>query len=152
MAAEPQQELTQLLQRIPLFAGLAMQECRQVLAFCKRARYPSGKAIYAAGTPGKEMLVILKGKVTIQLPGGPTVAELEAIDTVGEVEICTGEPRIARVAAEGEVSGLTIGRIELESLIAQHHEVGVKILKNIIHSLSSKLATTNKLVSQRRPE
>ena len=151
MAAEQQQELTELLERIPIFAGLAMQECRQVLALCKRARYPSGKAIYAVGTPGKEMLVILKGKVAIQMPGGETVAQLEAIDTVGDMEICSAQPRVARVVAEGEVSGLTIGRPELESLIAHHHEIGVKILKNMIEALALKLSAANKLISEKRP-
>ncbi len=143
MAGDQQQELTDLIQRIPIFEGLSVQECRQVLVLCSQARYPSGKTIYAAGTPGREMLVILKGTVAIQTSNGTTVAELQAVDTVGEMEICTAQPRAARVVAEGEVSGLTIGQQELDSLITHNHDVGVKILKNIIGSLAHKLTAAN---------
>ena len=147
-----QQGLTELLSRIPLFEGLTRDECRQVLAMCKQAKVPSGKAIYAAGTPGKEMLVILKGEVAIQIPGGGTVAELQAIDTVGEMEICSAQPRVAQELASGEVSGLTLGRVELESLFSHEPQLGIKILKNIAESLSKKLAFANQQMSQNKQD
>ena len=147
-----QQGMTELLSRIPLFEGLTRDECRQVLAMCKQAKFPAGKAIYAAGTPGKELLVILKGEVTIQVPGGGTVAELQAIDTVGEMEICSAQPRVARVVASGQVSGLTLGRAELESLFSHKPQLGIKILKNIVESLSRKLALSNQQASQKKQD
>ena len=143
MSEEARQGLTDLLARIPIFEGLTLEECQELISICKKASYSDGKTIYEAGTLGLQLLILLKGTVSIQMPDGPEVATVESIDTVGDMEIASGHPRVARVVTSGDVSGLTIERVELEGLVRSQPQLGVKIYRNIIETLARKLIAAN---------
>ena len=143
MVEEASQDLTELLARIPLFENLAVDECRRVLAICGKTKVPSGKTIYAIGALGNELLILLTGSVSIQMSDGTEVAQVAAVDTVGEMEICSAQTRAARVIASEACSGLTLGRNELEDLTNHDPHLGVKILKNIVDGIARKLIATN---------
>ncbi|MDP6776904.1 MAG: cyclic nucleotide-binding domain-containing protein [Candidatus Latescibacteria bacterium] len=138
------QGVADILSRIPIFRHLTLEECRRILTTCKRSSFPADKTIYATGAPSKEMLILLNGTVSIQTSGGVELTKLHAPDTVGEMEILSAQPRVARVVAEGEVSGLTMTRVDLEELFKVEPQMGIKLLKNIVESLSKKLADSNR--------
>ncbi|MBB27760.1 MAG: hypothetical protein CME25_02540 [Gemmatimonadetes bacterium] len=71
------------------------------------------------------------------------VARVEAVDTIGVMEIFTLFPRVAKVVANTDVSGLAIAKNMLEGLIGGDPHLGIQILKNIIDSPGRKLANTN---------
>ena len=77
------------------------------------------------------------------MPEGLEVAQVEAVDAVGEMEIFTLFPRVAKVVASKDVSGLAIAKNMLEGLIGGDPHLGIHILKNIIDSLGRKLANAN---------
>ena len=89
------QDHIDLLGRIPIFDGLSIDECRRVMSIGEPVKYPTGSTIYQTNSPGSQMLVILLGKVSIQTPEGLEVAQVEAVDTVGEMEIFTLFPPAA---------------------------------------------------------
>ena len=148
MSEKPAQDLTEILARIPIFANLAVDEVRKVLAICERASFPKGKTIYAAGTPGNELLILLKGTVSIQLPDGSEITKVVPIDTVGEMEIASSHSRIARAVAEEEVSGLTMGQSELEGMVNVEPLVVIQVLRNIITILATKIKAMNEQLSE----
>ena len=137
------QDLIMLLERIPLFDGLSIEECKNVMSIGEPVKIPSGKTIYPAQTPGSQMLILLLGKVSIQTSEGREITQVEAIDTVGEMEIFTATPRVAKVVAASDISGLVIAKNELEGLIGSNPSLGIQVLKNIIDSLGRKLASAN---------
>jgi CRP-like cAMP-binding protein len=144
--AEEKQNLLDLLIRIPLFDGFVPTECQKLLQICKRASFEEGKTIYPAGTP--QLMVLLKGTLRIELGDGSEVAVLEPLETVGEMEVLTGAPRVASVVAVTEVSGLLMSRPNQESLIEREPFVGIKLLRNLVGSLSHKLVVANEKVHE----
>ena len=62
---DKRQNLISLLVKIPLFSGLGPDQCRQVLKISKQKSFEPDEKIYAAGTPGDEMFILLQGRVKI---------------------------------------------------------------------------------------
>lgn len=143
------QNLVDALIRIPLFNGLTPTDCKPVLGLCKSASYEEGAKIYEAGSPGTEMLILLKGSVHVVLPDGTEVATVSAIDTVGEMEIVGGLQRTADIVAAEEVSGMTIGRGVLEGLFQNEPFLGIALLRNIVENIANKLTETDKELAAR---
>ena len=85
------------------------------------------------------------------MPDGSKITQIEPVDTVGEMEIVNGLPRVARVVALTDASGLAIGGTQLEGLIGGEPALGIKILKNIIGNLAQKLTATNQQLMDKGP-
>ena len=146
---EKRQNLIGLLVKIPLFHGLGPDQCLHVLKVSHQKSFASGEKIYAAGTPGDELFILLKGRVRILVTDDREVARLEAIDTVGEMEVIGSSPRVADVVADGEVSGLTLSEGVLNNLFQREPSLGVQLLRNIVDNLSKKLAATDQTLAAR---
>ena len=146
---EKRQNLVGLLVKIPLFHGLGPDQCLQVLKISHQKSFKPGEKIYAAGTPGDEMLILLQGRVKILVRDNREVAQVEAIDTVGEMEIIGANLRVADVVADGEVSGLTVGEGVLDDLFHREPTLGIQLLRNIVSNLSGKLAATDQTLAAR---
>ena len=149
MAEEPRQNLTNLLVKIPLFRGLGPNQCREILQVSHQRSFAQGDIIYRAGSTGDEMLILLKGRVRILVGEGKEVASVEAIDTVGEMEIMGSSPRVADVVAGNEVSGLTLGKGALMTLFESDAAMGIQLLRNIVENLAGKLAVADQELAAR---
>ena len=131
----PRENFLSLLVKIPLFQGLGLSECRKILQIAHQKSYQPGEKIYAAGTTGDEMLVILKGRVKILISGDKEV--------VGSIH------RVADVVADDEVSGLGLGKRALNALFESNDTIGVQMLRNIVDNLARKLAVADKELAVR---
>ena len=143
------QNFMSLLVKIPLFRGLGPRECGEILQISQQKSYKPGEKIFVAGTAGDEMLVLLKGRVKILISGGKEMARLEAIDTVGEMEVFGSSPRVADVVAEDEVSGLTMDSRALSTLFKRDAPIGIQMLLNIVDNLAGKLAAADQELAAR---
>ena len=149
MAQEIRQNITALLAKIPLFHGLSPNQCREILQVSHQKSFQPGEKIYGAGTAGDEMLLLLKGRVKILISDGKEVARVEAIDTVGEMEVVGSSLRVADVVADGEVSGLTIRRRALDYLFESNASIAIQLLRNVVDSLARKLGTADQVLAGR---
>lgn len=143
MVPEGSQRLIDLLVRIPIFERLVPVECKKLLAICKQVTYPEDALIFEVGDPGGKLVIMLRGMVSVQQANGKELARLEAVDTLGEMEIVSAQPRYAQVRVLSDVSGMVITRNDLEDLFEQDPVLGVKILKNVVNSLADKLVAAN---------
>lgn len=146
---EKRQNLIGLLVKIPLFRGLGPDQCLQILKVSHHKSFAPGEKIYAAGTPGDELFILLQGRVRILVTDDREVARVEAIDTVGEMEVIGSGPRVADVVADGEVAGLTLSESVLNNLFQRDPVLGVQLLRNIVNNLAEKLATTDQALAAR---
>jgi CRP-like cAMP-binding protein len=137
--------LTDLLVRIPLFDSLVPDECRRVLASCKQVSFSKDDVIFEVGDPGTRLIILLQGSVSVQSANGREIGRHEPIDTIGEMEIASTQPRHARAVALTDISGMMIFQNDLESLFEKDTGLGVKIFRNIVNSLAEKLAANIKL-------
>ena len=146
---EAKGNLAGTLIRIPLFKDFTPSECKPLLGLFKPAKYGEGTTIYQAGTHGNEMLILLKGTVSVRIADGTEVATVSAIDTVGEMEIVGSLQRTADIVAQTAISGMTISKGVLEALFQTEPFLGIKLLRNIVENVAHKLSATDKALAAR---
>jgi CRP/FNR family transcriptional regulator, cyclic AMP receptor protein len=85
--------------------GLTTKELMALAAFSRELSFAGGSHIFQEGDPGREMYVVLEGKVRIskQIPGAgeEALAILERGDFFGEMALIDGQPRSADARAHG---------------------------------------------------
>jgi hypothetical protein len=123
------------LRRVPLFAGLAPIDVKQVAAIAGEQVYADGEVLTKQGEPGDEMYVIVAGEVRVLImqSDGVTVeaARRTEGEYVGEMAILTQEPRIATVIAFGTVRVLTIGKEAFERILLERPETGLAVIREL---------------------
>ena len=101
-----------LLKRIPLFAGCSRAELEAVSRVADELRIPAGRVLMRQGSPGRELVVLVEGEVTVERDGA-TIAVRRDGDYVGELALVTGRPRTATVTAATDLRALVLDRTEL---------------------------------------
>ena len=119
------------LRRVPLFAELSPADLKQVAAIASEQLYPDGEMFAHEAEPGEEMFIIVSGEVRV-LAGGGAARELARRmpgEYVGEMSIISREPRMASLAASGDVRLLSIQQKHFEGILRERPETGLAILR-----------------------
>ena len=87
-----------LTRRVELFHGLKPEFVATIFASGATKEVEAGATIFKKGAPGKEIFVILSGKVQIS-DGGRALASLNAGDLFGEMGLLSDAPRSATAKA-----------------------------------------------------
>lgn len=120
------------LPAIPLFSTLTHEELKAILNSSMEVRsFAPGEVIVAEGAPGDSMFALVEGKAGVfRAHGRPEqrrVAEVDTGDIFGEAAMVSGGPRLATVAADGDVVALEFSREAMRRVIAAHPNVGRKL-------------------------
>jgi CRP/FNR family transcriptional regulator, cyclic AMP receptor protein len=89
----------ELLQRVPLFAGLARDQLEQIAQIAEEMDAPAGTELTHEGRHEGYFFVIVSGTVRVER-GGQTVNTLHDGDFLGEISLLDGGPRTATTTAE----------------------------------------------------
>jgi CRP-like cAMP-binding protein len=120
----------QHLLEIPLFALCWRKEVAHIGRLATRTSFPAGRVLAEQGQPGRELVVIVEGTVTVDVDG-ISVATLGPGDFFGEIALLHPGPRTATVIAETDVEAYVIGRGEFHGLIHEYPGVAVKMLAGV---------------------
>src|SRR5215469_4944991 len=97
MTGSTYQERRQIFERNFLLGKLSPSEIDALLTYSRVERYPAGEEIFAKGSPGNSMMLVLRGSVrssSISLAGKEIVLNIiNAGDIVGEVAMLDGGER-----------------------------------------------------------
>ena len=120
------------LRRVPLFAGLAPGDLKQVAAIAREQLFADGAILSRQGETGEEMFIIVSGEVRV-VSSGEGGVEREIVrrrpgEYVGEMSIISREPRIASLLAAGEVRTLCIGRSDFEEILRLRPETSLAVM------------------------
>ena len=100
-------------------------------------KYAADEIFFHFGDPGKEMYIILKGRVGVYInsfDGFQTkVAELKTGDFFGEMSLLEGLPRSATISSLEETIVLVINDTNFEQVIAQQPSLALRIMKGMSH-------------------
>lgn len=135
--------------KIPVFKGFESEEAQQLLRVCQMKSIPAGTKIYSQGEPSLDMLILLRGQLSVQGPGGLEYARLGPGSPAGEMGMLTYEPRSADVIATNDSTALFLRRNALE---AGTGKLLAKIQQNVITILCDRLADTSDQLQQRTRE
>jgi len=128
------------LEKVELFNGLSREDMLKIFAKGMTMRCARDEVIFYKDTVGSQMYVVLGGKVGI-FDGDLCMATLGTGDMFGEMALVNKEPRSATVRALEESRLFVLSESTFERLLTKR--AAIRILLNIIHTLSRRLKQSN---------
>ncbi len=102
--------------------------------------FRDGEIIIKEGETGKDMFIIVKGKVSIAKESEgvkTTLATLTEGDIFGEMALVDSQPRSATVIAVGDVRARVLDRDSFRSLIAINPKIAMLVFDKLCQRLRS---------------
>jgi len=135
------------LSRIHLFEGIAERGLEMLAALAREESHRVGDVIFAEGSSGGALYLILEGKVRISRQvsgmGEEALAVLGAGEAFGEMSLVDDSPRSADARVHERCRLLVVEKDALEDLLFLHKDLGYEILWNFVRILSERLRETN---------
>lgn len=143
MPVESRKALIQAIRKIPIFKGLSPTQVRSLLNLCLPKTFKPGEIVCPGNTPSEEMFILLSGELAVVTADGLRVANIEPVTTVGEMGLITRQPRSATVETSQLSHVLIIRRTIFEQMLREDPELQIKVYRNIIEILSTKIIKDN---------
>jgi HEAT repeat protein len=118
--------------RVPLFQNLSPSDIKQVAAIAEEESFSDGDILVQQGELGDVMFIIVSGEVrviTTQDQKEVELARRKSGEYVGEMALISKEPRIATVAAVGNVHALCIDQKSFESLLRDRPDASLAVIQ-----------------------
>src|SRR5215471_9184292 len=125
--------------QVSLFADLADEDIRQLMAIAKRRTFRPGEVIFHRDDVGQVLYVIKEGKVNICLisPEGQEISlvVLGKGDCFGELAILDGLPRSADAIALERVECYTLQRSDFHNAIMKSPKIAIRVMEVLCERL-----------------
>jgi CRP-like cAMP-binding protein len=122
-----------VLERSPLFRGLAPPVVERIVALATQRQYRGGEIVFSQGDPGDALYAVVAGRVRISAgtADGREVSFniMEPGDAFGEIALLDGGPRTASATATEATDLVAIRRDHLFSLVEREPKVALELLK-----------------------
>ena len=125
---------TNVLQTVPLFAGLSRRHVGKIAKAGRIVRFHHGTEIVRAGEAGDVLYVVLDGEASVRKPR----ARMLTVDTgsfFGELSLLDGGPRTATVVAQGDVVCFALRRAAFAKVLRTEPAIGIAILAELASRL-----------------
>jgi CRP-like cAMP-binding protein len=136
-----------------VFKGLDPDELNIVEARAQEMIYGANSIVFREGEPGDRMFLIVDGVIEIWKSDGKELkgsrlARLKENEIFGEMAIFDKEPRSASAYAviNNQTRILVWSEKDLNDLIREHPEMGLKILTNMLQKMSNRLRVANEAI------
>ena len=126
----------ELLQRVPLFAGLAPEALEAIGGIAEEREVAAGTSLTHEGRHEGYFFVIVSGTVRIER-GGQIVNTLRDGDFLGEISLLDGGPRTASAIAESPCQLLVMTYARFNQLLDTAPEVRNAVLEEVGRRLRS---------------
>ncbi len=138
-----------LVESIELFDDIEFKNCIKIMAMGLQSKIRIGDLIFQKGDLGREMYVLLKGRIEI-IDEGPdgdrTLAVLGPGETFGEMALFEHKERSAKAVAMDECVLLVLDEDKIQKLLSK--SVAIRLLFNLSKMLSRRLRDTNLLLAR----
>jgi CRP-like cAMP-binding protein len=129
----------EVLEKVPLFAGLSRRQLGKVLVKFFEKEYQPGETIFNEGEPGKALFIILAGRVSICRAlneGEELLATLGAGGYFGELALIDDQPRFATVRTMEASRLLILYRSDFEGLMEGQRTLAIQVMGNLLKTLA----------------
>jgi CRP-like cAMP-binding protein len=113
-----------LLRKIPLFEDCSPDELRQIASIADELSFREGKILTRQGGPGREMFILLEGKVKVER-NGEQINTLGPGDFLGEGALVLGKPRNATITSTSPLRALVISEGNFKQLLRDGRIAGM---------------------------
>ena len=140
-----------LMQAIPLFANMPVDQLQTLVAALDRRAYRKGQLILCQGDMGDSLFVVVSGRVRI-FTLSPEGHELsvwicDAGDFFGEMALLTGEPRSACAKAMEQTEVLVLRRPDFYSYLLANPPAAIHTIEALSRRLRHTTAGAESLMS-----
>jgi CRP/FNR family cyclic AMP-dependent transcriptional regulator len=136
MEAPMQDPKLELLQRVPLFAGLAPEALAAIGGIAEEREVAAGTALTHEGRHEGYFFVIVSGTVRIER-GGEIINTLHDGDFLGEISLLDGGPRTASAVADSPCELLVMTYARFNQLLDTAPEVRNAVMEEVGRRLRS---------------
>src|SRR5262249_30723613 len=110
-----------------------------LLSYSRVERYAVGREIFAKGSPGQNMMAVLRGSVKISSlsPDGKEIVfnNVHPGEVFGEIAMLDGEERTAAATAMEDCELLVLSRRDFMPLLEKHADICLILLKIVCKRL-----------------
>jgi CRP-like cAMP-binding protein len=121
-----------LLQKVPIFAGLEVEDLEALAVRMRRRRYARGATVFVHGDPGSSLYIVESGRVKLgftSAEGREVILELAGPgDEFGELALLDGDPRSADAVALEPTVLLLLHRDDFLRYVEMHARVALQLL------------------------
>jgi len=129
----------QLLERVPLFAGLSRRQLGKLLVKFFEKHYEAGEIVFPEGAAGKALFIILDGRISIVRAwrgGEQPLAVLGPGAHFGELALIDDLPRSATARADEPSILLILYKSHFDELIEGHSAIAIHVMNNLLKALA----------------
>lgn len=126
-----------LLNSFPIFRNLEIREIEDIVHFLRLDKFQEGDIILRKGEPGRNLYIIVTGKIEVVSDDGMTIAIMGSGEVFGEMSLLSGDP-----------VGATIRVLEPATVLY----IGSKDFKNVLNELPTLQLNFTRLLARRMAE
>jgi len=116
-----------VLQRVPLFAGLERKELESIAASMRERTFPAGETVTQEGAGGAGFFVIEDGHAEVTVQGAPR-GRIGPGDYFGEIALLTGSDRTATIKASSDMICWGMTPWDFRPLVESNSTIAWKLL------------------------
>jgi CRP/FNR family transcriptional regulator, cyclic AMP receptor protein len=135
MTSPSHQERRQIFERNDLLGKLSPEEIDALLTYSRVEHYAIGGEIFAKGSPGSSLMLVLRGKVKINsmsLDGRQIVFNIiNPGEIVGEIGMLDGGERSGDAIAMSDCEVLVLNRRNFMPLLERHADMCLMLIKTL---------------------
>ncbi len=124
-----------VLSRVPLFGDLSEEELHALAHRTVKQYVNAGETIFTEGDPCEGFYIVESGEVKIYKTAASGREQVLTVDgagsSVAEVPVFDGGPYPASAVATMPTALLFVSKRDFRTLVLEHPEVGLKVLKNV---------------------
>jgi CRP/FNR family transcriptional regulator, cyclic AMP receptor protein len=126
----------ELLQKVPLFAGLESRELQSIASSMKERTFPAGSTVTEEGRSGAGFFVIADGEAEVSSHGQHR-RDLGVGDHFGEIALITDTDRTATIRAKTDLRCFGLTSWEFKPLVESNGTIAWKLLQSMGRMLSN---------------
>ncbi len=139
------------LAKMPLFSRLTERELLRVMQVAELLSFAAGETIVTEGSEGDQVFIVLTGIVEVRRSGA-VLADVGPGEHFGEMALIRALPRSASAVSVEACDLIAIRRGDFFEILRKEHELGVKLLWQLLGVLADRLDQTSRDLSSAREE
>ena len=118
---------TEMLKKVPLFAGLDNKELEQIASSMRQRRFKAGDTVTQEGAGGVGFFVVEAGEADVTI-GGEARGSIGSGDYFGEIALINESPRTATITARTDLLCYGMTPWDFRPLVESNSTIAWKLL------------------------
>ena len=123
-----------VLKKVPLFAGLDDRELGQIAATMRERRFSAGDTVTQEGAGGAGFFIVEEGEADVSVEGAQR-GTIGAGDYFGEIALLTGSDRTATITAKSDMVCWGMTPWDFRPLVESNSAIAWKLLTAMAEKL-----------------